>query len=65
MCKTVPKASTRPGPLLRRSGSLPEPLETLPRVVHQIRQAAVQGQGARACAELSKKLCKQSRTRTK
>lgn len=65
MCKTVPKATNQLGPLLRCSGSLSEPLETLSRVVHQIRQAAVQGEGAHACAELSKKLCKQSKTRTK
>lgn len=56
MCKIVPQASHQPGPPLGRSASLLQPLETLPRVVHQVRQAAVEGQGAHACAELSKKL---------
>lgn len=65
MCKIVPKASTEPGPALGRSASLLQPLKPLSRVVHQVRQAAVEGQGAHACAELSKKLCKRSKTTTK
>lgn len=64
MCKIVPKASDQPGPPLGRSASLFQPLETLPRVVHQVRQAAVEGQGAHACAELSKKLCEGNKTTT-
>lgn len=56
MCKIVPKASNEPGPPLGRSASLFQPLKPLSRVVHQIRQTAVEGQGAHVCAELSKKL---------
>lgn len=55
MCKNVRKASSQPGLCEEWWWLLLQSLESLPCIVHQVRQTAVEGQGAHTCAELGKK----------
>lgn len=53
--KNVPSALREPGLLLSCFQHVFQPLQTLSCVLHQVHQAAVEGQCAHFCAELSKK----------
>lgn len=56
MCKICPQGIESIGPPLRCFGCLFQLLKTLSCVVYQVHQTAVEGQGARVCAELRKEL---------